>query len=111
MHESELRMQSYGASNRSIWSKKSRDLAKKQPLDLDLGFARKPRRGPGTVAARGPPEKKSRGGRISRRRGRRRRGGGARGDSALGPAATLGGTTHTRLKLFLASVETFFYAS
>ena len=38
-------MQSYGASNRRIWSKKSRDLAKKQPLDLDLGFARKPRRG------------------------------------------------------------------
>ena len=30
MHESELRMQSYGAANMGIWSKNSEDLVKKK---------------------------------------------------------------------------------
>ena len=38
MHESELRMQSYGATNMSAWTEKSEDLdEKKSPRDL--GFA------------------------------------------------------------------------
>ena len=34
MHESELRMQSYGAANVGIWSKNSEDLVKKKTTQI-----------------------------------------------------------------------------